>query len=264
MESADALREKIAQSCRILAQHGLVSGSTGHTSARLPGTGDILMRGRPKGDRGLRFAEPSSIIRVDLDGKVVGDTGGVSRVSEIYIHTEVYRRRPEVNAVVHAHPPGAVLCTVNGIRLRPVIGGYSPSAMRMAAEGIPMYERTITLQTLDETNPMLDVMGSKDVCLMRAHGVLVTGRSVEEATHRAIVLETLARMNWYASLRGDPPPDVPQEDLGVWAERSRAIQEGRAPVRERDQEGLWHYYLALLEQPGLIQYDDIGLGFGLR
>src|SRR6266550_9215960 len=89
----DHLREIIATSCRILAQHGLVTGSTGHVSHRVPGTDDILVRGRPHVDKGLRYAEPHSIIRVDSNAKPVGDTEGVARVSEIYLHTETYKRR---------------------------------------------------------------------------------------------------------------------------------------------------------------------------
>src|SRR5205823_3523148 len=92
----DHFREVIATSCRILAQHGLVTGSTGHVSHRVPGSDDILVRGRPHVDKGLRFAEPSSIIRVGPDAQPVGDTTGVARVSEIYLHTEVYKRRPDV------------------------------------------------------------------------------------------------------------------------------------------------------------------------
>src|SRR5581483_313157 len=92
-ETASDLREKIALSCRILAQHGLVKGSTGHVSVRNPGTDDILMRGRPSVDKGLRFAGPSCVIEVDPNGKVVGNTGGVRRVNEIYLHTEVYKRQ---------------------------------------------------------------------------------------------------------------------------------------------------------------------------
>src|SRR5687767_5947291 len=103
LTTENELREKVALACRILAQHGLVKGSTGHVSARVPGRDEIVVRGRPKLDRGLRFAEPDSIIHVGLDGKVVGQPREVKRVGEIYIHTELYRRRPEINAVIHAH-----------------------------------------------------------------------------------------------------------------------------------------------------------------
>src|SRR5438067_11381240 len=98
-EMLDYLREKVATSCRILAQHAIVKGSMGHVSTRVPGTNDILIRGRPPVDKGLRFADPSCVIRVGPDARPVGPTQGVKRVSEIYLHTEVYNRRPEVNAV---------------------------------------------------------------------------------------------------------------------------------------------------------------------
>ncbi len=138
VETVESLKEKVALSCRILAQHGLVKGSTGHVSTRHPESANVLVRGRPAADRGLRYAEPASIIEVDLDGKVVGDAKGVRRVNEIYLHTEVYRRRPDVNAVVHAHPPGVLLCTMTGVTLRPIFGGYEPPGMRMAYKGLPL------------------------------------------------------------------------------------------------------------------------------
>ncbi len=251
------LREKVAQSCRILAQHGLVKGSTGHVSARVPGRDEILVRGRPKVDRGLRFAEPDSIMNVDLEGRPVGNTHDVRRVGEIYIHTELYKRRPEINAVIHAHPPGVLLCTMTGVRLRPIFGGYEPSGMKLALEGLPLFERTITLHTLEETLPFIEVMGDRDACLMRAHGIAVAGRSVEDATHKAIVLESLARLNYLAALRGVEVPEVPQEDRDVWAERARDTS--RSAAREDD--ASWAYYLALLKE-GTLQFNDIGLGIG--
>jgi hypothetical protein len=125
----------------------------------------------------------------------------------------------------------------------------------MAIDGLPLFERTITLHTLEETLPFIDVMGNKDVCLMRAHGIAVAGRSVEDATHKAIVLESLARLNYLAALRGVEIPEVPQEDRDVWNER--ANDTGRPAAREDDAN--WPYYLALLEE-GTLQVSDIGLG----
>lgn len=256
-EQLTALREKVATSCRILAQHGLVRGSTGHVSARVPGSADILVRGRPGVDKGLRYAEPTSIIRVGPDGKTVGDTGGVNRVSEIYIHTELYKARPDVNCVIHAHPTGVLLCTMNGVTIRPIFSGYMPNAYRMAAEGIPLFDRSITLQTLEETLPFVELMGSKDVCLMYGHGIAVSGRSIEEATNRAVALETLARVNWYASLKGQPP-EVSQEDKEEWARRARvAVERGRDGEDGRDAN--WANYVALLDDGG--QIDVTGMGF---
>jgi ribulose-5-phosphate 4-epimerase/fuculose-1-phosphate aldolase len=256
----DHSREIIATSCRILAQHGLVTGSTGHVSARIPGSEDVLVRGRPHVDRGLRFAEPSSIIRVDADARPVGDTHGVARVSEIYLHTEVYKRRPDVNAVIHAHPPGALLCTINDVPLRPIFGGFNPGGMRMAIDGVPLYERTITLQTIEETNPMLDLMGDKNVILLARHGILVTGRSVEEATSRALQLETLSRLN---NLQGDPG-EVPEIDRQEFSRRSargdRAALHPGGFADRSDEGGNWAYLTALLDA-GPTFIDTLGLGF---
>ena len=92
---------------------------------------------------------------------------------------------------------------------------------------------------------------------MRAHGIAVAGRSVEDATHRAIVLESLARLNYLAALRGVEVPEVPQEDRDVWAERAK---DTTRPARRED-DGGWPYYLALLED-GPLQFNDIGLGIG--
>ena len=261
MQTTDAqlteLREKVAQSCRILAQHGLVRGSTGHVSTRVPGSEDILVRGRPHVDKGLRYAEPTSIIRVAPDGKTVGDTGGVSLVSEIYIHTGLFKARPDDNCVIHAHPTGVLLCTMNGVTIRPIFSGYMPNAYRMAEEGIPVFDRSITLQTLEETAPFVELMGQKDVCLMYGHGIAVSGRSIEEATNRAVALETLARVCWYASLKGEPP-DVSQEDKDEWARRARAAAE-RGREGEDGRDGNWAGYLAQLEAGG--QIDVTGMGF---
>ena len=267
----DHLKEIIATSCRILAQHGLVTGSTGHVSHRVPGTDDIMVRGRPRVDKGLRFAEPESIIRVGPDATPVGDTAGVARVSEIYLHTEVYKRRPGVNAVIHAHPPGAVLCSINNVPLRPIFGGFNPSGAQMAEAGVPMYERSITLQTVEETLPMLDAMGEKDVILLSRHGILVTGRSVEEATSRALTFETLARMNWIAARAGDPG-EILDVDKQEFNRRRQAARDARAEGRNRyaelhpgtpeGEEGRsnWAYLTALLDT-GAVYFDDLGVGF---
>jgi len=266
----DHLREKVATACRILAQHTIVKGSMGHVSTRVPGTNDILVRGRPPVDRGLRFADPSCVIRVGPDAKPVGSTRGVKRVSEIYLHTEVYKRRPEVNAVIHAHAPWVRLCTINNIPLRPIY--YEAPPYNMMMEGIPVYERSLTLHTLDETLPALDVMGDKNICLLSRHGVIVAGRSVEHVVSQMITLEDLARNNWLAALQGDLD-DIPDEDKAVFAKRAVASADARArglpdllhPGGFDDgdgggeREGLWEYYKALLDS-GAMYVNDSGLG----
>jgi ribulose-5-phosphate 4-epimerase/fuculose-1-phosphate aldolase len=265
----ELLREKVAMSCRILAQHTIIKGSMGHVSTRVPGTNDILIRGRPPVDKGLRFAEPSCVIRVGPDAMPVGSTHGVKRVSEIYLHTEVHKRRPEVNAVIHAHAPWVRLCTINNIPLRPLY--YEAGPYNMLTAGIPVYNRAITLHTLDETLPALDVMGDHNVCLLSRHGTIIAGRSVEEATIRLITLEDLARNNWLAALRGEVD-DISDEDKAEFSRRTIAGAERRArgmpdelhpggfgDEESGERDGAWAYYTTLLES-GALYVNDSGLG----
>jgi ribulose-5-phosphate 4-epimerase/fuculose-1-phosphate aldolase len=272
---SDHLREMVAMSCRMIAQHRLSKGSTGHVSVRIPGTNDIWVRGRPNVDKGLRFAEPSSVIRVNIDtGMPVGQTRGVSRVSEIYIHTELMKARPDVNCVIHTHPPACILCSVNQVPLL----GINNDGRGMAESGVDFYPRAITLQAVDEVLPMLDMMGRKNQIILNQHGAVVCGRSIEEATNRAIGLEVLARMNWTASLHaaatGKPFSEYLQEDRDTVAQRRREAQEAEAQGRDRVEElhpggipgeprntGVWPYLVALLES-GELYIDEIG-GLGM-
>lgn len=78
------------------------------------------------------------------------------------------------------------------LELKPVFGAYDPSAMRLAAEGIPVFPRSVLVNRPEIAAATLEVMGSRNVCLMKGHGITVTGSSVEDATLRAIKMEKLA------------------------------------------------------------------------
>ena len=65
--------------------------------------------------------------------------------------------------------------------------------------GIPIFGRTVTLHTRDETVPMVDLMGEKDICLMRSHGLAAAGPSIELTMRTALAMESFARYNWCAS-----------------------------------------------------------------
>lgn len=267
MATEEELREQVALACQILAQHGLVKGSAGHVSCRVPGEDYILIRGRPPVDPGLRFAPVESIIRVDLDGKVIGNTNGVRRVSEVYIHTEIYKRRPDVNCVLHAHPPAVRLCTISDVPLK-VISSQPADVRRIIEDGgIPVFGRTITLHNPEETAPMVDVMGDKNICLMRAHGLAAAGASIEAAVRLALSMESFARLSWLASLRGVPIPEVPPEDKETFLRRRGTEDQnelhpmGGEPVPSGDGEGEGWAYLKAMLDTGALQFNEMaGLG----
>ena len=232
MKTDPFLARKVALSCRILAKLGMFKETTGHVSARL-GSAHMLIRGRGPKETGLLFTKPRDIIVADLDGRNQDKKAGLKPPNEAVIHGELYKARPNAVAVVHAHPPSVVLCSMAGIELRPIFGGYDPSSMRLALKGIPVYPRTLTLNTLEQVHAMQKVMGDKDICILRGHGLIVVGPSVEQATLTAIKLDTLARMNLQAASLGKVP-SIPDEDIADFQSRSG---KGNSSV-----EGLWKYY----------------------
>jgi ribulose-5-phosphate 4-epimerase/fuculose-1-phosphate aldolase len=249
-DDVDALRRKVALSCRILAMMGLVKETTGHVSARIPDSAEMFIRGRGSGESGLLFTAEEDVLRVDFDGQGLPTDRDVGNPNELPIHGEIYKARPDAMCVVHAHPPGALLCGITGVDLRPIFLAYDPSAARFGLDGVPVFPHSYTLQRPEEVWPMLEIMGDKSYCLMRGHGITVYGRSVEEATVRAIKLETLARINWHAAQHGGAP-DVAAEDLEVFGGRAE-----RGPRRDSIAP-VWNYYTQLLEQRGLLFHDPV-------
>jgi Class II Aldolase and Adducin N-terminal domain len=126
-----ALARKVALSCRILAKLGLFKETTGHVSAR-NSRNQMLIRGRGPKETGLLFTKPSDILLADLEGQNLEKRAGLKPPNEAVIHGEIYKARPEVVCVVHAHPPAVVLCSMAGIELRPIYCGYDPSSMRLS------------------------------------------------------------------------------------------------------------------------------------
>ncbi len=228
-----ALARKVALSCRILAKLGLFKETTGHVSARSPGGRTMLIRGRGGSETGLIFTRPDDIVLSDFDGAPLKNRAGLKTPNEACIHGEIYKSRPEAGGVVHAHPPAIVLTSMAGIPLRPIFGGYDPQAMRIALRGVPVYQSSLTLHSVEQVHAMLEVMGESDICVLRGHGAVVVGRTIEEATIKAIKLDHLAEMNLRAAILGEIP-SVPQDDI------DRFLARRQAPGRT--QEPLWRFY----------------------
>lgn len=236
-ESLEELQEKVALSCRILGKLGLVKGELGHVSARVPGAeGEMLMSCRgPGAEFGVRFLEPRAVKRVDFDGRGA-DLGADHYVpAELPVHGEIYKVRPDVGCVIHAHPPGVLLCGLANVDFYPITDSYDPQVKRVSVEGVPIYPFAKSVTTLEEAAAMIKAMGGRDTCLMRGHGVTVTGQTVEEATNRAVALESLARIFWQLRLAGAKPEPL----------------KGLDAVRHVVDSGtLWRYYVRLLDEPG--------------
>jgi ribulose-5-phosphate 4-epimerase/fuculose-1-phosphate aldolase len=241
MSDLSALREMVARSCRILGKLNLTKEPSGHVSARAPGEDRILIKARGPEESGLRFVTARDIIAVDFAGKKVAGEDGLEVPQEVFIHTWLYKTRPEVECVVHVHPLTVVLFTICNKALQPLYGAYDPSGLRLLVEGLATYPRSITVSNEKLGEEFAAAMGSKTACLMRGHGITSAGPNVQEATLTAIKLNDAALINYQAHLLGTPEP-IPQEDIDIMVGKSR-----------RDSKSVhagsnWRYYCKLLDE----------------
>ena len=201
----------------------------------------MLIRGRGRDESGLLFTKPNEVLLANFDGQKLDKESVLKTPNESVIHGELYKARPEIGAVVHAHPPSVVLASMAGIELKPIFGGYDPRAMRMAIKGIPVYQSSLTLHTVEQVREMMDAMGDSDVCVLRGHGVVVCGGSVEDATIKAIKLDNLATLNLQAALLGNVA-SISQEDQHAFLTRKTTGMGGGGP------ETLWRFYCEWLKR----------------
>lgn len=221
------LREKVAQACRILAGKGLVSGILGHASARVADD-EIVIRCRGPQERGLANSTIEDIWRVNLTGDHMDLPNGYSTPKELPLHTELFQARPELGAIVHAHPRSALLCGLAGIQPRAVFGAFDIPATRMALAGIPVYDRSVLISRSELAREMVEAMAGSDVCLLKGHGVTVCGESVEQATVRALTLNALYDVTLGLASLGSSPSEIDPRDLAELPDLGSAFNDRHA------------------------------------
>ncbi len=183
MPSEQQLRADICEVGRRMWQRGLTAASDGNISVRLSAEEYLATpTGVSKG-----FMTPEIIVRVDAQGRPLPGEGRPS--SEFLLHLAVYRRRPDVCAVVHAHPPLATGFAAAGISLESpilteVVGGLGP--IPLAEYGTPSTE-----ELPRSIEPLLD---EHDAFLLANHGALTVGRDVFEAYFRMETVEQCAQV----------------------------------------------------------------------
>jgi len=186
---------------RILAEFGVLDGF-GHVSARDPkNPGHFLL------SRSLAPAlvTADDIMEFDLDGSAV-DPRGRSVFLERFIHSEIYKARPDVMAVVHTHSAGVIPFGVSQVPLRPL---YHNAAF--LAAGAPVWdirpdfgETDMLVRDSSRGRSLAQALGDKSVVLMRGHGDVTVGPSVRMAVFRAYYTDVNARLQLQAiALGGD-------------------------------------------------------------
>ncbi len=187
--SEPQLRCDIVEVGRRLYARGLIGGHEGNVSVRLDASLLITPAGVCKG-----FLTPEMIVRTDLEGRPV-DGGRAS--TETLMHTAVYRRRADVHAVVHAHPPTATGFAVAGIALdRPLI---AEAVVTLGPVPVIPYGQPSTEELADRVGR---AVCEAQALLMANHGALTVGETLEQAWERMETLEQLARVTLVTRILG--------------------------------------------------------------
>ena len=213
-DGRSAARLLVAHACRILGARGLAEDVLGHVSLRT-GPDRLLVRCRGPQEEGLLFTRPDDVREVDLDGHGA-ELGEWAVPNELPIHAEVLRARPDVDAVVHCHPPSVLIAGLEGVPLRPVFGAYSIPAARLALDGVPVYPRSVLVRRPELGREVAAALGDKSVLVMRGHGITAVGsgeHAVEQAIGRALAVDVLARVSVESARLGGRTAELTAEDV---------------------------------------------------
>jgi ribulose-5-phosphate 4-epimerase/fuculose-1-phosphate aldolase len=188
----DELKRRLADALRMMEQAEVIDFN-GHMSCRLPGTDHVLINSG-KSVRSALTGE--DIIAIDMDGKPVA--GDVVPPMEFHIHTEIYRRRPDVNAVAHTHPLWSTLFSMVGETVQPV-------TMQAAVMGpVRTFAKTASINQKDLAVDLASALGNDRVVMLKSHGAVVVGADIVETFVLAIYLEETARRQYMARALGTP------------------------------------------------------------
>jgi ribulose-5-phosphate 4-epimerase/fuculose-1-phosphate aldolase len=171
----------------ILVRKGVVQ-INGHLSARHPGNSSRFFLARAIAPETVTAAD---IMEFDLESNAI-DARGRLPYTERFIHSEIYKARPDVMGVVHAHTPSVLPFATSDIPLRPV---YQQATF--IGDSVPVYkngDRGEVVSNVEQAQEMVRVLGSGAVVLMHGHGVVVVAPSVRTVVSRCIELELNARI----------------------------------------------------------------------
>jgi HCOMODA/2-hydroxy-3-carboxy-muconic semialdehyde decarboxylase len=194
------LIDRLVYANRILYDQGIVDG-LGHVSVRHPDQEGVFLLSC---NRAPGMVKRQDIVCYDLDGNAVSETNERPYL-ERFIHSEIYRARPDVVAVVHSHSPSVIPFAITQNPLKPVFhmsgflgSGSAHFEIREAAGNTDMLIRSAYLG-----EALAKSLGKHNCVLMRGHGSTVVGTSLEQVIYRAIYAEVNAKLQLAANGLGE-------------------------------------------------------------
>jgi L-fuculose-phosphate aldolase len=208
--TAQSLREQVAWACRILALEGYADLTLGHVSGR--SEGDEIVQIKRKGVA-LDEVDPDDVIELDLAHDQARLTPDMHL--EAVLHSEVYKARPDVGAVVHGHPPFVTAFAATGAALELLTHDSV-----LFSEGLAVFEETPEMITeVAEGQAVAQALGDKRAVILRNHGVLVVGKNVPWAVLTALTLERAVRLQSIARTLGSLRPIAPDRARQMIADK---------------------------------------------
>ncbi len=196
-----AVLEDLVIANHVLAHQGVLD-AFGHVSVRHPANADRFLMSRSLAPVLVTAAD---ILEYDLDGNAL-DAGGRASFLERFIHAEIYKARPDVKAVIHAHSPSVIPFGTTQVPMQPM---FHISAF--LSPQVPVFEirkvggmTDMLVSNAQLGKALAEALGKGAVVLMRGHGVAVAGPTLPLTVFRAIYTEVNARLQTQAIEIGGP------------------------------------------------------------
>ena len=185
------LKQKLVDAIRMLERADYIDHN-GHCSARRDASSFYINSGASM--RGALTVD--DIVAIDLDGNLV--EGTAKPPLEFPIHAEVYRARPDVNAVFHTHPKWSTFLTMTGVKYKPVY------AQGVLLGDIPLMDSPLSVNSRAQGEKMAAILGNNPAVLLKAHGVVAVGADIVECFALAAYVEENAYRQYMAMQIGEP------------------------------------------------------------
>lgn len=219
------LKAEIAACTRILEDENILDYS-GHVSACLPDRSGFIIQSRHASRAELA---PDDLYTLSMDGEIIDGPAGTRPVSEFHIHSEIYKARDDVGAVLHAHPDIATLFTIaKGAKLVMVKNhGYR------WRKGVPTHADSAHINTPKLGQELVATLGENNASLIRAHGIVLTAESIPHLLIDGVHFEDNAQALLDSAPLG-PPIAMSEEELDIFEQRFN---------RDDHAVKLWTYYV---------------------
>ena len=210
----DAARRQIAEVARKMAAAGLVSGTSGNVSARLPGG---LMAVTPMGGR-CEQASAEEMVVVDSDLATI--EGDLVPSSESLLHAAVYAARPDVGGIVHTHAVYSSAAAVAGREIPPIV-----DEMVVVLGGAVRVSEYAPPASVEVAEKVCSALGERAAVLMRNHGAVAVGANPVSALEMAMLVERAAKIFVLSSVLGGAaalPDEVLEAETAIYEMRRQS------------------------------------------